>query len=69
MTIDAALQGRIRRLADSHWRRHVRDRGFAEIVDGKEPGHRMADYVDDKTTALLKVELDTAIRRQRQWID
>ena len=59
MTINAALQKRIRRLADRHWKRHVLDRGFAEIVDGKEPGHRMADYVDDKTTALLKVELDT----------
>ena len=59
MTINATLQARVRRLADGHWKRHVRDRGFAEIVDGKEPGHRMADYVDDKTTALLKVELDT----------
>ena len=59
MTIDPALQVRIRRLADRHWQRHVQDRGFAEMVDGKEPGHPMADYVDDKTTALLKVELDT----------
>ena len=59
MTINATLQKRILRLADSHWKRHVQDSGFAEIVDGKEPGHRMADYVDDKTTALLKVKLDT----------
>lgn len=59
VTINAAQATRIRRLADRHWQRHVRDSGFAEIVDGKEPGHRMADYVDDKTTALLKVELDT----------
>ena len=59
MTINAVQATRIRRLADQHWQRHVRDSGFAEIIDGKEPGHRMADYVDDKTTALLKVELDT----------
>lgn len=59
MTINTAQATRIRRLADRHWQRHVRDSGFAEIIDGKEPGHRMADYVDDKTTALLKVELDT----------
>lgn len=59
MAINATLQRRIRSLADRHWQRHVRDGGFAEIVDGKEPGHRMADYVDDKTTALLKVKLDT----------
>lgn len=59
MTINLEMQRRIRHLADKHWTRHVRDRTFAEIIDGKEPGHRMADYVDDKTTALLKVELDT----------
>jgi hypothetical protein len=28
-------------------------------VTGKEPGHRMADYVDDKTVSLLKVSFDT----------
>ena len=59
MTIEAKLQENVRHLADSHWKRHVRDRSFSEIVEGKEPGHRMADYVDDRTTALLKVELDT----------
>ena len=59
MTIRHSDGEKIRCLADRHWRCHVRDSGFAEIVDGKEPGHRMADYVDDKTTALLKVELDT----------
>lgn len=59
MTIDTELQEKVRHLADNYWKRHVGDRGFSEIIDGKEPGHRMADYVDDKTTALLKVELDT----------
>ena len=59
VTIEAKLQENVRHLADSHWKRHVMDRSFSEIVEGKEPGHRIADYVDDKTTALLKVELDT----------
>ena len=59
MSIDAKLQAKIKRLANQYWSRHAADRGFAEIIDGKEPGHRMADYVDDKTTALLKVKLDT----------
>lgn len=59
MAIAAALQSQIVALADEHWSVHVRDRAFTEVVAGKEPGHRMADYVDDRTTALLKVHLDT----------
>lgn len=59
MAIAPALQSKIIALADEHWSVHVRDRAFAEIVSGKEPGHRMADYVDDRTTALLKVHFDT----------
>ena len=46
-------------MTERHWREHVRNRGFADLIAGKEPGHRMADYVDDHTTALLKVKLDT----------
>ena len=53
------LHSKIRRLADKYWTRKIQERGFAELIDGKEPGHRIADYVDDKTTALLKVKLDT----------
>lgn len=59
MAIDDALRSRIVDLTNQHWSVHVRDRGFSDIVSGKEPGHRMADYVDDRTTALLKVHLDT----------
>lgn len=42
-----------------YWNTHVQDAGFSEITKGKEVGHRIADYVDDKTTALLKVHFDT----------
>ena len=42
-----------------HWKKHVDDAGFADLIAGKEPGHRIADYVDDRTCALLKVNLDT----------
>ena len=59
MALDKALQAEIVRLTNTHWATHVRDTAFAELVSGKEPGHRMADYVDDRTTALLKVNLDT----------
>ncbi len=59
MALDKNLQDRIVNLTDQHWSKHVQDRGFAELIDGKEPGHRMADYVDDRTCSLLKVNLDT----------
>lgn len=58
MAIETKLQSRILQLTNDHWAEHVRDRGFRELISGKEPGHRMADYVDDRTTALLKVNLD-----------
>lgn len=59
MAIEQPLQDQIIHLVDEHWSEHVRDQGFAELISGKEPGHRMADYVDDRTTSLLKVHLDT----------
>ena len=59
MAIETKLQSRIVLLTDNHWSEHVRDKGFSELISGKEPGHRMADYVDDRTTSLLKVNLDT----------
>lgn len=53
------VQRRIVNLTNAHWKEHVDDAGFAELIAGKEPGHRIADYVDDRTCALLKVKLDT----------
>lgn len=46
-------------LTNTHWATHVHDAGFADLIAGKEKGHRIADYVDDRTCALLKVNLDT----------
>ena len=59
MAIAADLQSQIVNLTNNHWQIHTQDQGFAELISGKEPGHRMADYVDDRTTSLLKVNLDT----------
>ena len=44
----------------------LRTNGFADLISGKEPGHRMADYVDDRTTSLLKVNLDTRYEGDRK---
>lgn len=59
MSLESALQATIVQLTNEHWAAHVKDVAFAELISGKEPGHRMADYVDDRTTSLLKVSLDT----------
>lgn len=59
MSLDTDQQSKIVQLTNQHWAKHVQDASFAELISGKEPGHRMADFVDDRTTALLKVNLDT----------
>ena len=57
--ISDEIQSKIASMTDSHWAEHVHDASFAELIKGKEPGHRIADYVDDRTCALLKVKFDT----------
>jgi hypothetical protein len=57
--LENATEKRITKITDAYWGKHVRESTFAALVAGKEPGHRMADYVDDKTVSLLKVEFDT----------
>ena len=59
MALDPTLQATIVTLTNEHWTAHVQGTAFAELIAGKEPGHRMADYVDDQITSLLKVSLDT----------
>lgn len=59
MTLSAVEQQNIQNRTSQFWRSHARDTAFLEITRGKEVGHRIADYVDDRTTALLKVDFDT----------
>jgi hypothetical protein len=54
-----ATSREISEITDRYWEGHVKEPTFALLVAGKEPGHRMADYVDDKTVSLLKVAFDT----------
>ena len=65
MALDENLQSRIFELTNDHWSIHAHDQSFAEIIDGKEPGHRMADFVDDRTTDLMKVNLDVRYEGNR----
>jgi hypothetical protein len=41
------------------WAEKVRTESFLELTQGKERGHRIADFVDDCTTSLLKSRFDT----------
>lgn len=59
MALSEDVQSKIKSLTKAHWDKHVDDAGFAELMEGKETGHRIADYVDDRTCALLKVNFDT----------
>lgn len=59
MALSIKQQMKIEALTATFWGQHVGDKGFQEITRGKEVGHRIADYVDDRTTALLKVSFDT----------
>ena len=59
LTLSTHTQAQIIEATNAYWTDHTRDVSFAELISGKEPGHRMADYVDDRTCSLLKVTLDT----------
>ncbi len=62
VAIDINLQKTVVSLTDGHWAKRVKDPSFAELISGKEPGHRMADYVDDQTVSLLKVQTNIETR-------
>lgn len=65
MAIAKSIRDKIISKVSQYWLTHVRDRAFTELIVGKEPGHRMADYVDDKTAAVLKVNFDTRYEGDR----
>ena len=47
MALETALQNRILGLVNHHWASHATDAGFGELIESKEPGHHIADFVDD----------------------
>jgi hypothetical protein len=60
MSIDAKTCQRISRLTVEMWEeKAAKDEVFLGLTRGKERGHKMADFVDERTTALLKVHFVT----------
>ena len=54
--IDTQTRKLIYDITNAFWNEHVANEAFCEITQGKEIGHHIADYVDDRTTAKLKTE-------------
>lgn len=49
-------QARLLRLLRPHWDDEVGSEDFERIVAGKEPGHRIADYAEERTLEFLAAE-------------
>lgn len=62
--IAQSLVRRILGETQEFWNEEVKKQYFKEIARGKEIGHRIADLVDEKTTALLIKSADYVTRRQ-----
>ena len=57
--IDDATAQQIKQATLIFWQEQVTSSVFREIAKGKEIGHRIADHVDEQTTALLTREFVT----------
>jgi hypothetical protein len=56
----------IQTVTTAYWRAEVRKPEIVGIAKGKEIGHKLADLVDEKTTALLTVKYLTKHQRDAQ---
>ena len=67
--IDQPTTHEIRQKGQEFWEKEAASSVFREIAQGKEVGHRIADFVDEQTTALLarcfvtRYQCDTKGRR------
>ncbi len=57
------LMTQIRDGCQEYWDKEVQKEYFHSLAQGKEIGHRTADIVDEKTTALLTVNYETCFER------
>lgn len=55
--IDTLVQMRER--TEAYWNAEVRSDEFQALAQGKEIGHRIADFVDERTTAMLREAFPT----------
>lgn len=48
----------IEELTRKFWEQQVKTKKFHDLFQGKEIGHRIADYVDEETTSMLEKEFE-----------
>ena len=58
--LTSILISEVRQKVEGFWREKSKTAEFIERASGKEIGHRIADYVDDKTTAFVKAHFCVA---------
>jgi hypothetical protein len=58
--LDVQTARTILALTLSYWQKEVSTPEFARLASGKEIGHRIADFIDERTTALLERHFTTA---------
>jgi hypothetical protein len=60
--LDSQTASKILGLTLNYWQTEMATPEFARLASGKEIGHRIADFIDERTTALLEQHFTT--RRQ-----
>lgn len=63
--INTQDQETILNLTNTFWKRESNDVAFRSIFGGKEIGHRIADFVDEKTSELLRANMETGFLRSK----
>lgn len=59
LVIDGITRASVKKLTDEFWLKQVETPAFQALFAGKEIGHRIADYVDERTTAMLEAAFET----------
>lgn len=63
--LDPETAQRVLALTIDYWNAHVKHPDFVGLASGKEIGHRIADYVDERTTKLIMDNFPTARQYSR----
>src|SRR3989344_5141931 len=63
--LNLEMRQQIGKVATDFWKEEIQKPSFAEIAQGTEIGHRIADFVSDKTTGILSVKFTAMFQRNR----
>lgn len=63
--IENAMLQQIHDLTWRYWQERTQEPAFLQLASGKEIGHRIADMVDEQTTALIEDSFPTKRQRKR----